>query len=106
MMTPEQIAARKQGFWWAAVAAAMTCLMLIIWIGTFYFAKYENMETADAMYFTIVTISTVGYGDFAPESTAGKIFSLFYIPLSVAFTAGLIDSIAGTIMLVRQVKQM
>lgn len=86
VMTPEQVAARQSRFWWAQIAAAMTCLIIIIAIGAVFYMEYEDMVFSDAIYFTVVTISTVGYGDIAPVTTGGKVFSCFYIPLSVAFT--------------------
>ena len=30
------------------------------------------------MYFTVVTVTTVGYGDFAPSTDIGKIFTIFF----------------------------
>lgn len=43
-----------------------------------------GLHLIDALYFTVVTASTVGYGDVTPQSLVGKIFCLLYIPAAVA----------------------
>ena len=37
--------------------------VLVLVVGTFSFSAIENISLSDAFYFTIATISTVGYGD-------------------------------------------
>ena len=39
----------------------------------------ESYTVVDAFYFSMVTISTVGYGDLTPSSTGFRIFTVFYI---------------------------
>jgi len=34
---------------------------------------------SEALYFSMITISTVGYGDYAPATTAGRLFAVAYI---------------------------
>ena len=41
------------------------------------------MNFLDAFYLTIVTISTVGYGDIHPSDTGGKIFGIFLIIIGI-----------------------
>jgi hypothetical protein len=33
----------------------------------------------DSLYFSVITLATVAYGDFSPYTMAGKIFTVFYI---------------------------
>ena len=38
----------------------------------------EGWQYADAFYFTVATISTVGYGDFHPTNDRSRVFIIFY----------------------------
>jgi len=53
--------------------------LVVLIVGTAGFMLLEKLSFLDAVYFTIVTISTVGYGDLTPATAAGKGFSIFLI---------------------------
>ena len=48
----------------------------LILIATVFCWLVEGWSLLDAAYFAVVTIATVGYGDFAPHTTIGKIFTI------------------------------
>ena len=54
-------------------------LIFIIIIGTILFHFVENWRWLDSLYFCVTTLTTVGYGDFSPQTDAGKIIFIFYI---------------------------
>jgi hypothetical protein len=54
----------------------------------------KGLGVIDALYLTVVTASTVGYGDLSPRSYLGKWFSLLYIPMAVGLMSKTIMSIA------------
>ena len=53
--------------------------LLITAIGTFGFMKLERLAFTEALYFTMVTMSTVGYGDFFPHSPLSRMFAVLII---------------------------
>lgn len=57
--------------------------LIIVVIGTLGFKFLENISFFNAFYFTITTISTVGYGDVYPTNTASKIFSIILIVVGI-----------------------
>jgi len=57
--------------------ALFTWVVAVIVIGTVFYSRVEGWRPLDALYFTIITLTTVGYGDFAPKTDAGKIFNYF-----------------------------
>ena len=56
-------------------------------IGTLFYrnAFDTNWSYVDAVYFTMVTISTVGYGDLSPgpDKPGMQIFTVFYIVIGI-----------------------
>ncbi|WBU56114.1 potassium channel family protein [Paracoccus sediminicola] len=62
-----------------------------------FYHLVEGWGWIDAIYFSVITISTVGYGDFAPQTALGKIFTsvyvLFGLGLFVAAATAIGDSI-------------
>jgi voltage-gated potassium channel Kch len=51
----------------------------VVACATVFYRWQEGWGWIDATYFSVVTIATVGYGDFTPKTDAGKIFTIFYI---------------------------
>lgn len=51
--------------------------------GTLVYHVVEKFSWLDAYYFSVTTLSTVGYGDLYPHTSLGKIFTTFYILLGV-----------------------
>lgn len=64
----------------------ITVILLIITtiiIGVIGYSLIEKWGFLDSLYMTIETISSVGFGEVQPLSTAGKIFTIFLIILGV-----------------------
>lgn len=46
--------------------------------GIIFYTQQEGFTVLESLYFIIVMTTTVGYGDFTPESDLGKLFTTFY----------------------------
>ncbi|MBU1136426.1 MAG: potassium channel family protein [Nanoarchaeota archaeon] len=54
-------------------------IFLILLIGsTFVYSNVEGWNYLDSLYFSVVTVTTLGYGDLAPQTNIGKIFTIFF----------------------------
>jgi len=56
-------------------------------------AYFEKMHFADALYFTLVTGLTIGYGDIVPVTLAGRVFAILTGLVGILIT-GLIVAVA------------
>ena len=56
-------------------------------IGATYFAYAEGWHWMDSLYFCVVTLLTVGYGDYVPTSAGAKVFTIVYILVGLSLVA-------------------
>lgn len=71
----------------------LAVLVLIMVIGTGGFMTIEQYSFVDALYMTVITLSTIGYQEVQRLSDAGKIFNIFFIICSFAVFASIISSL-------------
>lgn len=64
----------------------------IVVIGTVTYHYLEGWSWVDSLYFSIVTLTTVGFGDFSPQTDAGKLFTVFYIILGIGMILNFINT--------------
>lgn len=53
--------------------------IVLLAVGIIGFMLFENMSLTNAIYFSIVTMATVGYGDIHPKTEIGKILTIIII---------------------------
>lgn len=70
--------------------ALLFWVVVVIAIGTAFYSRVEGWRPLDALYFTIITLTTIGYGDFTPKTDAGKIFTIVYIFVGISLISGFI----------------
>jgi voltage-gated potassium channel len=73
----------------------------VLAVGTLGFVLTEGLSPGDALYFSLVTVATVGYGDIHPATPAGKVLAIVLIVAGVGTFLGVIAS-ATEIMLDRR----
>jgi hypothetical protein len=59
--------------------ALFITVLVVLGTGTLYYHQAEGWSWVDALYFTVVTLTTIGYGDLHPTTPASKIFTIFFI---------------------------
>ena len=69
-------------------------VVLTLVAGTLFYRQAEGWSLLDSLYFSVITLTTVGYGDYAPSTTAGKIFTIFYVLAGVGLILGFVNVIA------------
>lgn len=61
------------------IATLLLTLTLIVTGGTVFFRWAEGWSWLDSYFFTVVTLSTVGYGSLVPATALGKIGTTVFI---------------------------
>ena len=63
----------------------------VVGVGTVFYRLVEDWEWLDAFYFTMVTLTTVGYGDFHPTKPLSKIFTVLLLIVGVSAILGFLN---------------
>ncbi len=66
-----------------AVKGLALFITLYLLFGTFFYHRTEGWSYLDSAYFCVVTLATVGFGDFTPKTSLGKFFTIFYIMIGI-----------------------
>jgi voltage-gated potassium channel len=67
---------------------------VLVTAGTIFYWQAEGWSVVDSLYFSVITLTTVGYGDLAPASTAGKLFTVVYILLGLGILVSFLSMVA------------
>ncbi|WP_223649879.1 potassium channel family protein [Hymenobacter psoromatis] len=70
---------------------ALALLVLSFTVGVGGFMVLEHFSFLDAFYMTVITASTVGFGEVHPLSDAGRLFTSFYILFNLLVVAYLVS---------------
>ena len=76
---------------------SLPIILLYLAGGTAFFAYSEEWEWTDSLYYSAVTLTTVGYGDMAPSNDASKIFAIGYIVGGLSIIATCLGVLVGQI---------
>jgi voltage-gated potassium channel Kch len=97
----EHVEAKPPSLWRALWVIILVTLVFVV-VGAIAMRLVEPdvfTNIGDALWFSVVTVSTVGYGDIVPESTIGRfvasvimIFGLAFVP---AVTAVVVSTMMG-----------
>lgn len=74
----------------------------VLALGTIFYHFVEGWRWLDSLYFSVITLATVGYGDFAPKTDAGKIFTMVYIFIGIGLLVGVFTRLAEALLASQQ----
>lgn len=77
------------------------CLLAIIgymFVGVIGFSCiFEKWRVVDSLYFSVVTFTTVGYGDLVPTTEAGKLFAILFSFAGISIVGALLGYVGGNV---------
>jgi voltage-gated potassium channel len=71
-------------FYWAIV---------VLLIGTLAYHWLEGWSYLDSLYFCVISLATIGYGDLAPTTPAARIFTIIYVINGIAILLAVFDRV-------------
>lgn len=69
-------------------------VLVLLALGTFSMSAIQNWSIAEAGYWAVVTLCTVGYGEIYPNTDSGRIFFIFYALVGCVFMAKALNNLA------------
>ncbi len=72
----------------------LIAVVLLVLVSVVGFMRIEGYSLLDAVYMTVITLSTVGFGEVHPLSPAGRVFTIAVILLGVGTGAYLFRTVA------------
>jgi hypothetical protein len=73
------------------ILASVAALLLV---GTIAYSILEGWSPLNALYFSVVTLATVGYGDLHPTTDLAKLFTIGYILAGIGIVAAFASEVA------------
>lgn len=69
------------------IVVTLLSIAVLYIISIYFYHSVEGWTPLDATYFVTMTITTIGYGDFAPHTDEGKVFTMViaFIGIGLAF---------------------
>jgi voltage-gated potassium channel len=74
--------------------ALFTLVVITLASGTVFYHNIEGWRWLDSLYFSVTTLTTVGYGDLSPHTDVGKIFTVVYLFVGIGVLLGFINTVA------------
>lgn len=69
----------------------------LLLVGTLVFHRIEGWSYLDSFYYSAVTATTVGFGDFSPKTPAGKLLTVFYMFCGIGLLVALLTRFADAL---------
>ena len=86
------------------IFVAATTLLGWIAVRTIVFHRLESWNWIQSFYFSVVTITTVGYGDFTPTNDISRLFTAIYIMIGVSIGLVALSMIGAEILRYRELR--
>ncbi|MCK9152319.1 potassium channel family protein [Methanobacterium alcaliphilum] len=84
----------------------LTLVLTVIAYGTIGFHFIEGQSWTVSLYWTFITIGTVGYGDYSPETTLGMYFTITLVVLGIGTFALAVEVVLSFLIERHQMKLM
>lgn len=85
--------------------ALLSIVIFLLICGPLFYSNVEHWSLLDSLYFCVMTMSTIGYGDLTPSSDVSKIFTILYSIISIGVFVSMVSKLAQAILSIDVVKR-
>ena len=90
----EELAGATSGVWERRSTSVVSCLAAgTLLTGTVVYHLLEDWSWVDSLYFSVVTLTTVGYGDLSPTTDLSKLFTVVYLVSGMSLLAAYFNEV-------------
>ncbi len=75
--------------------AFVLLLTVVIAAGVVFYSVVEGWSIIDSFYFTVIALSTIGFGDLHPTSEGSRLFTAFYAIIGVGIIGAAIHLVVS-----------
>jgi hypothetical protein len=70
-------------------------VVVVLVVGVIFYRLVEGWSIADSLYFTVIALSTIGFGDLAPTTEFSRLFTVFYAIVGVGLIGTLLHLVVS-----------
>jgi hypothetical protein len=76
--------------------AFVLSVVVIVVSGVIFYSLAENWSIANSLYFTVIALTTIGFGDFTPTTTLSRLFTVLYAIIGVGLIGIMVHLIVSS----------
>lgn len=73
-------------------------LLTLLLSSVIFYVSVEGWSIVDSLYFSVMTISTIGYGDLTPTTDISKLFTIVFALLGIGVFVAIVTKIVAIIL--------
>jgi voltage-gated potassium channel len=78
-----------------ATRGTVLLVLSLLIVGTAFYTTVEGWSVVDSVYFCVMTLATVGFGDLVPTTDTGKLFTVAYVLAGIGLLVAFFSALAA-----------